>query len=89
MNMKRNYLIIFAILSLFIIAGCGHCIPKETRCNGETVEICNSAENWEPVQRCNDIEPGQWVCVELDTDTEAHDTGEENNAECKPADTDE
>jgi len=74
--------IIGAAILLLLLEGCvGQCVKYETRCRGDVVQICNADEWWEDVVNCAVIDPGEWRCVEGDTDTQP-DTGTEPLAEC-------
>lgn len=55
-----------------LLTGCpaGQCVRGETRCSADVVQICNADERWESIMDCANTEPGEWQCVEVDTDTE-------------------
>lgn len=55
-----------ALLAAFM-AGCPapQCEVGQTRCNGETAEICDSAQQWSYRADCEFItqhSDGEWVC---------------------------
>ncbi len=58
----------------FVGSGCPfgqYCRPTETRCRGNTVEICDSTEHWAKLMSCDEVggEPAeQWVCCEISSE---------------------
>jgi hypothetical protein len=51
-----------------ILFGCTECKTADLTCHGDKIEICNATKQWEEVVNCAELEPGEWVCVEVDTD---------------------
>lgn len=55
----------FVILMLLFLVSChDDCNPESTRCQGDTVQICNSEGDWECVADCTTVEPNLWECCE-------------------------
>ena len=63
--------LLFIILSASFALGCGpECIPAETRCAANVVEVCVADGLWATVQDCDHMwfeGPGiDWSCCETD-----------------------
>jgi hypothetical protein len=56
----------YILLALFVM-GCSlsdDCEPKDIRCNGASLQVCGSENNWLEAMDCSSIEPIEfdWIC---------------------------
>jgi hypothetical protein len=72
-------LLCFFLLVVFLQGCKDGCATEETRCDGSTVQVCNSSQNWEVEMDCAAIEPAalEWTCC-VDPEDGVH--------SCLPAD---
>jgi hypothetical protein len=72
----------------FVGSGCPfgqYCRPTETRCQGNTVEICDSTEHWTRLMPCDEVGrefAEQWMCCEVSIEEKGQTTWEHT---CLPA----
>ncbi len=67
---------LMACLIVFVIglSGCrgtDACTPNETRCNGNSAEICDSEQRWGAFMDCDQVgryNAGTWVCAKPEQD---------------------
>lgn len=59
-----------AFVAFFWLLGCDEptdgCMPKETRCEGPTLQVCSEDQQWFDWMKCTDLEPDEWVCCDVD-----------------------
>jgi len=44
--------------------------PLNTRCNDNTVEICDAQQRWQVVMSCDAVNDGGWVCSSVEVGDE-------------------
>jgi hypothetical protein len=67
--------VLFFVCFGVLFCGCDDgCRTKETRCNGQVIQICNTDQEWENVDDCKKISEGILLNFECkwDDDAEMH-----------------
>lgn len=75
-------ILIVAALAV-VLCSCDECDTGETRCHGAVVELCNADRMWETVMDCGNVIPGEWYCVEADTDGDTDPATVDESAHCE------
>ena len=79
-------LIAFICGAAILLAACGpECRPNTTRCNGSTVELCDSGGDWYEVMNCDEFgetDDITWSCCTATIDF----LDFENVHTCRPTD---
>jgi len=56
--------LILALLVWSLVSCHDDCDPEDTRCSGNMAQICASDGDWQTVDNCSLVEPGEWECCE-------------------------
>jgi hypothetical protein len=65
----KNWLKFFVLFFVFIGCDDDGCKTKETRCNGETSQVCNSNQDWEDMDDCEEAGRGTPISFRCAFDT--------------------